>query len=143
MLPAMDEWMSRTTYFCRVGGCATFPQGLLTSPSIFFSSPQPHRRPTFAFLFPFRFKKWTTCSTVPSVLILEPHTRKIACSACSFQPLIEVFACSCVGVWQNDRVEIIANDREYFSHVVFLVPHRMQRETARHHHMLLSQMRSA
>jgi hypothetical protein len=48
----------------------------------------------------------------PSVLTLAPLTRKASMIRRRGSHAYEVHK-SCVGVWQNDRVEIIANDREY------------------------------
>ena len=50
------------------------------------------------------------CTTAPSALISVPPTRESSSSppTASTPSSLET---SCVGVWQNDRVEIIANDR--------------------------------
>lgn len=83
---------------------------LLTSPIDFFSvlvhlHLNHHPRPSP------NTKKWPTiCLTEPLALISVPPTRMFSLLALSvFQSFI--LSPSCVGVWQNDRVEIIANDR--------------------------------
>lgn len=97
---------------------------MLTSPIdfFFFFIPTTTSRPTassFLAFFSLKKKKWTTCSTVLLVLISEPHTRAIICWILSYvDQLKSISTLRCVGVWQNDRVEIIANDRTFIFHGV-------------------------
>jgi len=93
----------------------------------------------------FFYQKWPKiCLTVPLALISVPPTRMFFFSSSALcQRLIFFFSHSCVGVWQNDRVEIIANDRMCNSSThIWLLPIQFQRATAQHHPMSLSPMRS-
>ena len=93
------------------GGCVKFRSFAYLTNRFFFrrSSPFNHHHPS-----PFSFtKKWPKiCLTVPLALISVPPTRMSFPSSSALRHrLIFFFSPSCVGVWQNDRVEIIANDR--------------------------------
>ena len=84
----------------------------LHSPSFRLSSPSIHR--------PLKNKKWPiqSISMALSVLISAQLTRMFpSLWLLSTRHVLD----SCVGVWQNDRVEIIANDRAFFLRIVFTI----------------------
>jgi hypothetical protein len=71
--------------------------------------PSPPSGSSLFLLFVYLFKKWKTHSTALLASISVLPTRKYPHSIVVI--LLTSFL-SCVGVWQNDRVEIIANDRK-------------------------------
>ena len=101
-----ERWLCKIQIIC------------LPHQSIFFrrSSPFNHHQPSLFFF----TKTWPKiCLTVPLALISVLPTRMFFFSASALRQRLIFFSSSCVGVWQNDRVEIIANDRTCNSLLVF------------------------
>ena len=87
---------------------------LLTSPIDFFSIVVPldlnHDLPPHLSFSQTKKCPPRICLTVPLALISVQPTRMFSLLNDTTRRVLRL-ASSCVGVWQNDRVEIIANDR--------------------------------